>query len=203
MNNFIKEIPELFSEDFCNRYINVFEELKISPVRNEYNFNGIHEEYKYLDSYKELREMDREIQKKANEEVSKYLQKLKNFYPIKSKLDGVSVLRLKKNCMLDLHYDPEITYDKYINLVDSKANKLSMKIHNLFRKKINRRHLSVLMYLQEMEGGELYFPLQEVLVKPKPGLLVIFPTFFTHPHTVLPPLNKDRYTYRFNYILEE
>ncbi len=203
MNSFIKQIPELVSEDFCNEYLNVFENLKISAVKNEYNFNGIHKEYKYLDSYQELKKMDNEIKRKTNEQVFKYLEQFKLFYPLKNILDGTSILKLEKNSVLDLHYDPEITHEKQINLFDSKAEKLTMKIHNFFRKKTNRRHLSVLMYFQNLEGGELYFPMQEVLIKPKPGLLVIFPTFFTHPHTVLPTLDKDRYTYRFNYIVKE
>lgn len=203
MNHFIKEISGLVSKDFCDKYIGIFESLNISPVRNEYNFKGIHEEYKYLDSYEELKKMDKEIKQKTDKEVSNYLKILNQFYGLKSELDGVSILKLKKNSTLDLHYDPEITYDKSINLFDLKANNLTMKIHNFFRKKMNRRHISVLMYLQETKGGELFFPMQEVLVKPKPGLLVIFPTFFTHPHVVLPTLDEDRYTYRFNYVLKE
>ena len=56
--------------------------------------------------------------------------------------------------------------------------------------------------MQDLEAGELYFPEQDVLVKPKAGRMVIAPTFFTHPHMVLPTL-EDRYTYRVNFFIKD
>jgi hypothetical protein len=203
MNSFIKQIPGVFSRDFCNNFLNIFEQLNIPAVKNEYNFDGAHEEYKYLDSFYEIKNIDKEIKKAADLEVKKYLEPLRHFYPLKNKLDGTSVLKLKQHGTLSLHYDPEITQDKHVNLYDIKAKNIMMRIHNFFRKNTHHRHLSVLMYLQDMQGGELYFPMQKVLVKPEPGLMVIFPTLFTHPHTVFPTLDKHRYTYRFNYIIED
>lgn len=203
MNDFIKQIPGVVSRDFCNNFIEKFEKLSLTPIINKYNFDGKHEEYKYLDSYEEIKQLDKHIQNVANAEVAKYLEPLRQFYSLDSYLDGTSVLKLKQNGVLTLHYDPEITHDKEIDTHDTKAQKLTMRIYNFFRKKTHRRHLSVLMYLQDVQGGELYFPMQKVIIKPEPGLLVIFPTSFTYPHTVLPPLDKDRYTYRFNYVLKE
>ena len=48
------------------------------------------------------------------------------------------------------------------------------------------RLATVLFYLNDVpEGGETYFPLQEIKIAPKAGRAVVFPVGFTHPHSVL------------------
>jgi hypothetical protein len=48
------------------------------------------------------------------------------------------------------------------------------------------RLATVLYYLNDVpEGGETWFPLQDMKVKPKRGMAVVFPVGFTHPHEVL------------------
>ncbi len=48
------------------------------------------------------------------------------------------------------------------------------------------RLATLIFFLNDVpEGGELYFPLQELKVKPKEGRAVIFPAQVTHPHEVL------------------
>ncbi|HSW52577.1 MAG TPA: 2OG-Fe(II) oxygenase [Sulfuricaulis sp.] len=48
----------------------------------------------------------------------------------------------------------------------------------------SQRQLVAIWYLNDVEGpgGETEFPLQEVLVKPEEGKLVLFPPFWTHIH---------------------
>jgi hypothetical protein len=48
----------------------------------------------------------------------------------------------------------------------------------------SQRQLVAIWYLNDVEGpgGETEFPLQEVLVKPQEGKLVLFPPFWTHVH---------------------
>jgi hypothetical protein len=48
----------------------------------------------------------------------------------------------------------------------------------------SQRQLVAIWYLNNVEGpgGETEFPLQEVLVKPEEGKLVLFPPFWTHIH---------------------
>jgi len=49
------------------------------------------------------------------------------------------------------------------------------------------RQLTVILYLNDnYTGGETYFPRQNLLLKPQPGSIVIFPSFYTHPHAGLP-----------------
>jgi hypothetical protein len=48
----------------------------------------------------------------------------------------------------------------------------------------SQRQLVAIWYLNDVEGpgGETEFPIQEVLVKPETGKLVLFPPFWTHVH---------------------
>ena len=49
------------------------------------------------------------------------------------------------------------------------------------------RDVSIVGYLNEdCEGGETYFDRQDLKVKPKTGSVLIFPSFWTHPHQSLP-----------------
>lgn len=42
--------------------------------------------------------------------------------------------------------------------------------------------VSALLYLNQTEGGSLYFPVQDLEVTPKPGVLVMFPSNYAYPH---------------------
>lgn len=51
---------------------------------------------------------------------------------------------------------------------------------------LNRR-VSVLIYLNDnYEGGELVFPFQKITIKPKKGMIALFPSGFTHVHSSEP-----------------
>jgi hypothetical protein len=43
---------------------------------------------------------------------------------------------------------------------------------------------SVLYYNDDYEGGEIYFPNQDLLIKPKPGMFICFPAKDEFPHQV-------------------
>jgi hypothetical protein len=43
---------------------------------------------------------------------------------------------------------------------------------------------SVLYYNDNYEGGEIYFPNQDLLIKPKPGMFICFPAKDEFPHQV-------------------
>jgi len=58
----------------------------------------------------------------------------------------------------------------------------------------NNRVVSGLIYLNDdFEGGELHFPRQELTIKPKPGSLVLFPSFHTFEHASLPIKSGTKY----------
>ena len=55
------------------------------------------------------------------------------------------------------------------------------------------RIATLIFYLNDVaEGGETYFPLQDLRVAPRQGRAVLFPVGFTHPHEV-GPAKTDRY----------
>lgn len=60
---------------------------------------------------------------------------------------------------------------------------------------LGHRRLSIVLFANDdYEGGELYFPRQDVLVRPEKGMAIIFPSGVTHPHEVRPVLKGTRYT---------
>lgn len=49
------------------------------------------------------------------------------------------------------------------------------------------RLATLLIYLNDVDdGGETWFPLQKLKIKPKRGRAVMFPVGYSHPHQVLP-----------------
>jgi hypothetical protein len=67
---------------------------------------------------------------------------------------------------------------------------------------ISHRDFLVLLYLNENDvGGEVIFPLQKKVFKPRVGSLIIFPTNQLFPHKTTPPIDKTRFLMRFSYFL--
>ncbi len=55
------------------------------------------------------------------------------------------------------------------------------------------RIATLIFYLNDVaEGGEIFFPLQNLTLKPQKGRCVVFPVGYTHPHEVL-ATRADRY----------
>jgi predicted 2-oxoglutarate/Fe(II)-dependent dioxygenase YbiX len=56
------------------------------------------------------------------------------------------------------------------------------------------RMVAVLMYLRDIdEGGYTEFPFQSLRVKPRAGMMVLFPPYWTHPHQGVSPVNAVKY----------
>lgn len=53
---------------------------------------------------------------------------------------------------------------------------------------------SLFYYNDDFEGGELYYPQHDIVVKPKPGLAVLHPGDFYYMHGVKPVTSGERYT---------
>lgn len=61
---------------------------------------------------------------------------------------------------------------------------------------IPTRDISVVGYLNDgFEGGETYFDRQDVKVTPKVGAILVFPSYFTHPHQSLPVVKGQKYAF--------
>lgn len=56
------------------------------------------------------------------------------------------------------------------------------------------RMVAVLMYLKDVEeGGFTDFPFQSIRVKPRAGLMLLFPPYWTHPHQGISPVSGLKY----------
>lgn len=61
-------------------------------------------------------------------------------------------------------------------------------------KRVTNRHLSLLLYLDaEYEGGELVFPKLNMVMTPKPGQIIVFPSNSNYVHGVRPLLSGTRH----------
>lgn len=61
---------------------------------------------------------------------------------------------------------------------------------------IPTRDISIVGYLNDdFEGGETFFDRQNVKVKPKAGSVVVFPSYYTHPHQSLPVVRGRKYAF--------
>jgi hypothetical protein len=59
--------------------------------------------------------------------------------------------------------------------------------------KSSRRELAIVIYLNDVEeGGETFFPIQNIAVKPEAGKVVWFPAGFTHPHEGRTPISGPK-----------
>lgn len=177
METFIRVYDDVISEFECSLFIKEFKQSNASIKKDEINFDGHQLEYMNLDNIPLLASFDFKVQDVAQKQVNKYLAEFpwmhNKFY-----LENSMLLHISPHQGLPLHSDNEFSEGGL------------------------RRNFIVLMYLQDMEsGGELAFPKQSLVVKPKAGRMVIAPTFYTHPHMVLPTL-EDRYTYRVNFFIE-
>lgn len=55
------------------------------------------------------------------------------------------------------------------------------------------RRVSGLLYLNSgYEGGELWFPAQDIKIKPQAGTIVMFPSGFEYPHASLPVTSGEK-----------
>lgn len=200
MNSFIlKKI--ITSEEEAAIFLNEIKKSKPEEKINKHSFNGLHREYRDFNYSKTLKTLYSKIQKAVDIEVEEYFKKHKLFYSKIHKLDAATVLMLPQNVPLELHYDSETDNSYSVDIYDTFFEKIRTKLFKK-NKQLNKKNITVLMYLENYIGGELYFPEQKELIKPEPGLLVIFPAFFTHPHLVIPANDKNRYTLRFNYVIK-
>ncbi|GAB4233914.1 MAG: 2OG-Fe(II) oxygenase [Elainellaceae cyanobacterium] len=61
---------------------------------------------------------------------------------------------------------------------------------------IPTRDISVVGYLNDgFTGGETYFDRQDVKVTPEAGAVLVFPSYFTHPHESLPVIEGEKYAF--------
>tara|TARA_B110001454_G_C12712858_1_gene431413 strand:- start:1575 stop:2159 length:585 start_codon:yes stop_codon:yes gene_type:complete len=58
----------------------------------------------------------------------------------------------------------------------------------------NSRVLSVIVYLNSVEGGETVFPEWDAAIRPEPGRMLVFPSSYPWQHVALPPDEGAKYS---------
>lgn len=163
---------EFIDETLCDElihYINNEPEVQTQKWEKSYNLNC-----KFIDIKHDNNNFDNKIYNL----IGTFINYMYNNYSVNSKGDSGYCLR-KIYGPTRIHTDGIF---KNTNINEPKS--------------INEiRNLSVIIALNDnYEGGQFYFPSQDRLIKLKKGQLIAFPPYWTHPHTVLAPLNG---TYRY------
>jgi hypothetical protein len=129
-----------------------------------------------------IRPGDMKTLESADKIIEKYIKQIKN--------------------QAELLYENELEYDDYASPSDSIDNYLVGRkpgfvsvIHSdnldIDKQKYFKYrwsgHISNLVYLNDnYDGGELYFPEYDLMIKPEPGMLISFPGHFWNRHGILP-----------------
>jgi predicted 2-oxoglutarate/Fe(II)-dependent dioxygenase YbiX len=89
-----------------------------------------------------------------------------------------------------LRYSPGQFYKRHVD------NLLLASRFQEVQQGIPTRDISVVGYLNDdFKGGETYFDRQNIKVKPEAGAVLVFPSYFTHPHESLPVREGQKYAF--------
>tara|TARA_B100000929_G_scaffold94396_1_gene74076 strand:+ start:975 stop:1664 length:690 start_codon:yes stop_codon:yes gene_type:complete len=91
---------------------------------------------------------------------------------------------------------PEFRQREPYNLIKYKEGQAFHNVHSDYYPFgiLSRRHLTGIVFLNDVkEGGDLYFPQQDLTVKSEKNKMIIFPSGWTHVHKTFPPINQERY----------
>ena len=183
IENFIGVFDNAFDEQYCQSVIDHFEKLndfhKVNKRADFFNQPGIKQQN---DIYVPIRETDSMfissneiILREFNTKLQECYELYKKKYPI---LDSMSNHRLNLDTKIQKTAPGEGYHVWHCEHAGVEYGK--------------RLHL-VILYLNEVEGGETEFLYQHKRVAPKTGRLMICPSGFTHTHRGNPPLNGCKY----------
>lgn len=152
----------------------LYEVAKTLPFsKDEYSVGGHLGEYRNFDKHKSSKSLVENVLREVELNMKHYLIS-KRISTISDSLIGLTMLGMKALSSLPIHTDEQI---------DS----------NMFY-----RNFVILIYLNDVEGGDLLLPNQKMSIRPAKGKMVVFPTGFMYPHGVNAPLD-NRYTLRLNF----
>ncbi|AFZ42477.1 2OG-Fe(II) oxygenase [Halothece sp. PCC 7418] len=107
--------------------------------------------------------------------------------------------------LLFQHYGLEFPYTEACTILRYQAGEFYQRhVDNLLltnrfeevKQGIPTRDISVVGYLNHgFEGGETYFDRQQIKVTPEEGSVLIFPSYYTHPHASLPIHRGVKYAF--------
>jgi hypothetical protein len=169
LTDYIKTYDNVFTDDFCQTLIKVFEhniDDNVQEYRTDlYNFDQLE-----LNQVPGLDGVCNQMYSRLIPYYEKYFDELKlNEY---IDIQSMEALRIKK-------YKKQSTqqFKTHVDVTDYATA---------------RRYCIAILYLNDSNGSTI-FPQLDVEVKPKPGRIVMFPPTWMFPHAGLPSTNKDKY----------
>jgi hypothetical protein len=213
MDSFIKLYDGVFSDEFCDGVIELFEN---SPYKGEGTTGGgvdktkkdstdllpsLHSEYTPL-----VEAMMPHIQKCFFDYVDTYHHIVLSMFDLTIKDINDRVVRVNEETYNSIPKDNRENLVKALfDILPPQIQKYNKGIGNysywhsetfpqLPNNESLHRMLLYIVYLNDVEeGGETEFYYQDLKVKPKRGSLVIAPCYFTHTHRGNIPISNDKY----------
>jgi hypothetical protein len=170
LSDWIKVYDDMINEDFCDTYLNIYNNNidSIDKIELDYRRCGI---YSKLDSHPEYSQ----FKLKILEIFRKYVSEMNNsnLYHLKY-IESPNIIR----------YSEDISHG---------SNQFSYHSDN-WNMPTASRQLSIILYLNDVvEGGETEFPQLGIKVSPKKGRLLIFPSFYLYAHSGKQPISGPKY----------
>ncbi len=214
MTDFIEVYPDVLSKNFCQRFIQQFEQ---SPHKNQGRTGGGVDTSKklsqdiYINQHAEFQPALQEITQVCAKQVTQYVEKY--FFSL---ISGISLTvqhpKTKQPVQLTADNFEEIGKPNAMNLMRYLFRLAPINAQKYEQGKGNygywhseiypqagsndalHRILLFIIYLNDVEeGGETDFYYQNKSVKPKAGTMVIAPCGFTHTHRGNVPISSDKY----------
>ena len=191
IKDFMGVFPNAFSNEYCERVIDHFHWIQKTRGYGWENIISRQEvdpslpsklekdsDMYFFENEPDLIVLERNvvILREFNEITWKCYAKLKEKYGF---LDTLGLHKMSESIKIQ-KYEPGQGYHVWHCEADNMIN--------------CRRMLVSVLYLNTVEeGGETEFLYQNMRVSPVQGTLVLFPTYWTHPHRGNPPLKGNKY----------
>lgn len=178
----IKVYENIVSSNICDKILNLYKSGVFKEDDQENKLEAlIYSSKSTSDPVWEI--LLEDLKNLAKSKIKEYLSLFSINNPEMYLFSHAGINCLKNNEAIPYHYDIEVSY---------------------YQEKLRVSHFAILVYMNDdFEGGELVFPLQEMTIKPKKGMMVIFPTSYLYPHAVSPVFLGERYVVRMSYVLNK
>ena len=183
IENFIGTFDNVFSNEYCQSIIDHFEKLNnFHRVKKRADVTGQPAIEQQTDVYLPLLENDSSFISANEVMLREFNIKLQECYKLYAKKYPIIETMARHRLNLDVKIQKTIPGEGY-HVWHCEHNGVAL----------GKRMFLVILYLNEVTGGETEFLYQHKRVAPKTGRLMICPSGFTHTHRGNPPLEGHKY----------